>query len=92
LGSYDCRKTPESVDRYARAKQAEGSLSNNSVNKTLSTLSAILELAVDWERIPRNPAKGKRRRLRGEPRKRLHLEPPSSSPPFWRLLMMRCGR
>jgi hypothetical protein len=62
--------TVESVDRYARAKQREGKLSNNSINKTLNTLSMILDAALDYERIPRNPAKGKKRRLRGEARSR----------------------
>jgi integrase len=67
--------TKEEVDRYARAKQGEGNLSNNSINKTLNALSTILDQAVDWDRIPLNPAKGKNRRLRGEPRQRLHVEP-----------------
>lgn len=67
--------TAESIDRYAVAKQREGKLSNNSINSTLECISMILELAVDWERIPANVAKGKKRRLKGEPRRRLHVEP-----------------
>jgi len=39
-------------------------LSNGSINKTLITLSQILEVAVEYELITRNPAKGKRRRLK----------------------------
>ncbi len=57
------RVTVEDVDRYARHKAAEGRLSNGSVNKTLDVLSAVLEAAVEYEHLSRNPAKGKRRRL-----------------------------
>jgi len=39
-------------------------LSNGSINKTLITLSQILEVAVEYGLIERNPAKGKRRRLK----------------------------
>lgn len=67
--------TAERVDRYAHAKRREGKLSANSVNKTLHYLSTILDLAVDYERIPRNPAKGKKRRLPGEPRRRSWVGP-----------------
>ncbi|MDP9406582.1 MAG: phage integrase SAM-like domain-containing protein, partial [Actinomycetota bacterium] len=57
------RVTVEDVDRYARHKAAEGRLSNGSVNKTLDVLSGVLEAAVEYEHLSRNPAKGKRRRL-----------------------------
>jgi integrase len=57
------RVTIEEVDRYARHKTAEGRLSNGSVNKTVDVLSAVLEAAVEYEYLARNPAKGKRRRL-----------------------------
>jgi integrase len=39
-------------------------LSAGSINKTLITLSQIMEVAVEYELIERNPAKGKRRRLK----------------------------
>jgi integrase len=51
------------VDRYRLAKVNQGRLSANSINKTLTALAAILELAVEYELIDRNPAKGRRRRL-----------------------------
>lgn len=51
------------VDRYRLAKVNQGRLSANSVNKTLTALAAILEMAVEYELIDRNPAKGRRRRL-----------------------------
>jgi integrase len=51
------------VDRYRLAKAKEGKLSANSINKTLTTLSSVLEMGVEYELIERNPAKGRRRRL-----------------------------
>jgi integrase len=51
------------VDRYRLAKVNEGRLSANSINKTLTTLAAILEMGVEYELIQRNPARGRRRRL-----------------------------
>lgn len=67
--------TIEEVDRYAAAKQREGVLSNNSINKTLTRLSQILEDAFEYGKIDRNPARGKRRRLKGETRSRPWIEP-----------------
>ncbi|HUR86941.1 MAG TPA: site-specific integrase [Solirubrobacteraceae bacterium] len=50
-------------------------LSNGSVNKTLATLSAVLELAVEYGHAPSNPAKSRRRRLPTSKPERLFLEP-----------------
>jgi len=69
------RITVEAVDRYARAKAAEGRLSNGSVNKTLATLCAVLEVAVEYGHASSNPAKGRRRRLPTSRPERLFLEP-----------------
>lgn len=55
--------TVEDVDRYRRAKVARGQIGTTSINKTLATLAAVLEQAVEYELIPRNVAKGRRRRL-----------------------------
>ena len=55
--------TVEDVDRYRRAKVAEGRIGTTSINKTLTTLAAVLEVAVEYDLIAKNPAKGKRRRL-----------------------------
>jgi hypothetical protein len=55
--------TAEDVDRYRLAKVKAGKLNATSINKTLAVLSAILEQAVEYELIPRNAAKGRRRRL-----------------------------
>lgn len=65
----------EAIDRYAAWKRTEGKLSNNSVNKTISRLSQILSTALDYEKITRNPASNKKRRLRGERRSRSWVEP-----------------
>ena len=67
--------TAEEVDRYKLEKQREGKLSNNSVNKTLTRLSQVLEEAVEYGKLDRNPARGKRRRLKGEQRSRPWIEP-----------------
>jgi integrase len=53
----------EDVDRYRLAKVREDKLGATSINKTLSTLASVLEAAVEYELIDRNPARGKRRRL-----------------------------
>jgi len=51
------------VDSYRIVKIQEGTLKASSINKTLTTLAAILEMAVEYELIKRNPAVGRRRRL-----------------------------
>jgi len=66
--------TVERVDRYRREKVAEGVLSPGSVNKMLTTLGSILEVAVEYDLIARNPAKGKRRRLRVSRPHRTYLD------------------
>jgi integrase len=52
------------VDRYRTAKVKESKLSPASINKTITRLGQILEVAVEYGMIERNPAKGKRRRLK----------------------------
>lgn len=79
--------TAEEIDRYAHAKQREGELSNNSIKKTITRLSQILELALDYEKIARNPAKGKKRRLPAETRARAWVEPEQLP-----ALLDACGR
>jgi integrase len=48
--------------KYRRPRRP---LSVTSINKMLTRLSQILELAVEYGHIPTNPAKGQRRRLKG---------------------------
>ncbi len=55
--------TVSDVDDFRLAKVREGALGATSINKMLTTLAAILETAVEYELIARNPAKGRRRRL-----------------------------
>lgn len=52
------------VDRYRQEKVREGTISAASINKTITRLAQILEVAVERELIDRNPARGKRRRLK----------------------------
>ena len=67
--------TIEEIDKYKFAKKHEGKLSNNSINATLSRLSQILEQALEYGKIDRNPARGNRRRLKGEPPARPWIQP-----------------
>jgi integrase len=67
--------TVREVDRYKAAKMAEGALAPNTLNKTLTRLSQILGLAVEYELIPANPAAGKRRRVKGTRPRRPWAEP-----------------
>jgi integrase len=59
LSQIDVRE----VDRYRQAKVRSAELSADSINKTLTLLAAVLEQAVEYGMIERNPAVGKRRRL-----------------------------
>lgn len=66
--------TVAEVDRYKAAKLAAGTLSGESINKTLVLLAAILETAEEREMIARNPAKGRRRRVRTHRPQRSYLD------------------
>jgi len=82
--------TVEDVDRYRAHKVAECEritrareqcetkarpLSNESINKTLVLLAAVLESAVEYGYLPANPARGKRRRLKAATPSRSFLNP-----------------
>jgi integrase len=67
--------TAREVDRYKTAKAAEGVLGANQVNKTLTRLSQILAVAVEYELIAANPAAGRRRRLKPTRPSRPLVEP-----------------
>ena len=58
--------TVAEVDRYRESKVREGVLSATSINKTITRLGQILEIAVERDLIARNPAKvgGKRRKVK----------------------------
>jgi integrase len=75
------------VDRYKTTKvrqreqsKDKRSLSNGSINETLNLLAQILELAVEYEHIQFNPARGRRRRLKAAQPKRTWLEPEQIKP------------
>jgi len=55
--------TVTEVDDFRLSKVREGTLGPTSINKMLTTLAAILEAAVEYELLARNPAKGRKRRL-----------------------------
>jgi integrase len=67
--------TVAEVDRYRAAKLAEGMLGPAEINKTLKRLSQILELAEEYGQIPRNPAVGRRRRVKVPKVRRSWVEP-----------------
>ena len=54
--------------------QRRVALSNESINKTLVLLANILDAAVEYELLPTNPARGKRRRLKSARPTRRFLE------------------
>lgn len=75
------------VDRYKTAKVNERervkegrTLSNSSINETLNLLAQVLEIAVEYEHIPFNPARGRRRRLKATQPRRSWLEPKQVKP------------
>jgi integrase len=58
--------TVAEVDRYRTVKVKQGNLSAGQINKTLALLAQILEDALEYEYIERNPARGRRRRLKAD--------------------------
>ena len=58
-------ETDPAKRREMRRLAPAGRLSATSINKTITRLAQILEVAVEYELIERNPAKGKRRRVKG---------------------------
>jgi len=63
----------ELVDSY-KAERLRSGLSAESVNKTLRLLARILDEALEYGHVERNPARGKNRRLRVKTARRLWLE------------------
>lgn len=68
---------PEDVDRYKAAKLREGALGPNQINKSLGLLAMILDAAGDYGHVDpaRNPARGRRRRVKRSPPSRPTVEP-----------------
>ncbi len=60
------RKSPSPrLTATGRTKVKQGTLSATSINKTITRLAQVLEVAVEYGLIERNPARGRRRRLEG---------------------------
>jgi len=66
--------TVEEVDRYRHAKVRDGKLSATSINKTITRLGQVLEVAVEYDLVPRNVAQGKRRRVKATAPQRSYLD------------------
>jgi integrase len=66
--------TVEEVDRYRHEKVREAKLSATSINKTITRLGQVLEVAVEYGHVPRNVAHGKRRRVKATTPHRSYLE------------------
>ena len=66
--------TVEEVDRYRHAKVREGKLSATSINKSITRLGQVLEVAVEYDLVPRNVARGKRRRVKATTPQRSYLD------------------
>lgn len=59
----------------AERKRLPRPLSNGSINKTIRLLAVILEQAVEYGYLDRNPAKGRKRLLREQKPSRSYLQP-----------------
>jgi integrase len=57
-----------------RSEPAPRPLSPTTINKTIAVLQAVLALAVEYGHIDRNPAAGRRRRLKAPARQPVHLD------------------
>lgn len=67
--------TKQEVDAYKTYKLREATLAPNTINKTLTRLSQILDEAVEYDLIAANPASGKRRRVKSTRPRRPWVEP-----------------
>jgi integrase len=67
----------EDVDRYRAAKLREGALGPNQINKSIGLLAMILDAAGDYGHVDpaRNPARGRRRRVKRTTPSRPTIEP-----------------
>jgi integrase len=62
------------VDRYRASKVRAGELKPRSINMHLALLAQILEVAVEYGHLDRNPASGRRRRLKQTRPRPVHLD------------------
>lgn len=66
--------TIREVDRYRNQKVRDGALKARTINMTLALLAQIMEVAVEYGHVERNPAAGRRRRLKADRPKPVHLD------------------
>ncbi len=62
------------VDRYRNTHARAGRLKARSINMHLALLAQILEVAVEYGHMDRNPASGRRRRLKAAHPRPVHLD------------------
>jgi integrase len=75
LGQLQLRRiTPEKLQAF-QADLADAGVGKETVRKSLAMLQGILERAVEWGRIPRNPAKHVRKPPQGRTRTVVPLSP-----------------
>jgi integrase len=70
----EAREANEKVPKDKRKRLARP-LSNGSINKTIRLLAVILEQAVEYGHLPRNPAQGRKRLLKESKPTRSYLQP-----------------
>jgi integrase len=68
------RITIADVDRYKAARLRDGKIAPATINKQLVLLSSILEAAEERELVPRNVARGRRRRVKATKPRRSYLD------------------
>jgi integrase len=68
------RITIDEVDRYKAEKLNDGVLDESSINKTLTTLGAVLQMAVSRKLTSENPVKETNVKLREKTKQRTYLE------------------
>jgi integrase len=67
--------TKEEVDRFKAAKLKEGRLAPPQINKCIKRISQILGLAEEYDRIPTNAARGRKRKAKEPEIERTWVEP-----------------
>ena len=86
--STDFRRSPPASSTTTKAPScAKASWHRmRSINKTITRLAQVLEVAVEYKQLEHNPAKGKRRRVKGTKRSAPGSSPSSfsacSTPPY----------
>ena len=68
-----CDLNPQTIEAFRAQLHAAG-VGDAAIRKSMVVLQAVLQRAVDWEWLARNPAAGVRK---PSPRRRRHIEPPS---------------